>query len=701
MSFKPLNISRRTALKGATMAGLVIGLRLDGRAAQAAVVDVPINAFVRITHDNTVTLLSKHTEMGQGTFTGLATILAEEMDADWAQMRAEAAPADVSRYAHFVLKGQQATGGSLSVLNSWDQLRKAGATARAMLVSAAAVRWRVPTSEITVENGVVSHAASKRTATFGALASDAAKILPPENVALKDSKTYKLIGHDRTRLDSRAKADGSARFTVDVMMPGMLTAVVSHSPRFGGTVDSFDASAAMKVPGVVNIVQLPEGVAVVAQSFWAAKKGRDALKVTWDDSKAEMRSTADIFAEYRALADRAGKSVKATGDIEKALSGAVKVVTAQFEFPYLAHAPMEPVDCVVKLTQDVCEIWSGTQAQTADQKAAASITGLPMEKIVINTQFAGGGFGRRGPYDSDFTREAVGVAKAMGSDGTPIKLMWTREDDIRGGKYREMVFHTIEAGLDANGNLLGWRHKIVGQSGLTSGAANTPYDLQNLAVETATAQSPVVTQPWRAVDNTHNAYVIETFIDELAALAGQDPVAFRAVLLKDKPQELAVLKLATERAGWGERMPPGRGRGVALHNTFGIPVAQVADITVGIDGKIKVDRVVCAVDCGLAINPDVIRAQVEGGIGFGLGAALFGEITLKDGRVEQSNFHDYRVLRMRDMPLIEVHIVPSSASPRGIGEPPTPPIAPAVANAIYAVTGKRLRALPFSKHGLA
>lgn len=693
--------SRRAVLQGAAATGLVIGFRLDRRGAEAATADGQINAFVRIGADNTVTLISKHTEMGQGSFTGLATILAEELDADWAQMRAEAAPADVTRYAHFVLKGQQATGGSLSIFNSWDQLRHAGATARAMLVTAAAATWKVPAAEITVENGAISHAPTKRTTGFGVLASKAAAMPVPANVTLKDPKDYKLIGHERTRLDVQAKSTGAARFTMDVMLPGMLTAVVSHAPRFGGVPTSFDAAATLKVPGVVTVVQLPTGVAVVGTSFWAAKKGRDALKVVWDDSKAEMRSTADIFAEYRALADRPGKAVKTIGEIDKALAGAAKVVTAKFEFPYLAHAPMEPIDCVVKLTKDACEIWSGTQAQTADQKAAASITGLTTAQITINTQFAGGGFGRRGPYDSDFTREAVGIAKAMGADGTPIKLVWTREDDIRGGKYREMVFHAIEAGLDAQGGLLGWRHKIVGQSGLTSGAANTPYAMPNLLVETATAQSPVVTQPWRAVDNTHNAYAIETFIDELAAAAGQDPVAYRAVLLKDKPQELAVLKLAAEKAGWGEKLPAGRGRGVAVHNTFGIPVAQVADVTIGADGKVRVDRIVCAVDCGLAINPDVIRSQVEGGIGFGLSAALYGQITLKDGVVEQSNFHDYRVVRMREMPNIEVHIVPSTAAPHGIGEPPTPPVAPAVANAIFAATGRRVRELPFAKHGLA
>ena len=704
-------LSRRTALKGAGAAGLIIGLQINGSLTARA--ETPksthLNTFVRIAPDNTVTLLSKHTEIGQGVYTGLATVLAEELDADWSQMRVEAAPADAARFAHFILKGQQATGGSLSMLNSWDQMRHAGAAARAMLVAVASAEWRAPVEEITVEKGVLRHAKSKRSATFGDLATKAARLPIPDKVPFKDAKDYKLIGTTVPRLDARAKSDGGAQFTLDVTLPGMLTAVVLHAPRHGGVPVSFNDATTRKIPGVVNVVQIPTGVAVVATSFWAAQRGRDTLRVTWDESKAEKRSTPEIFAEYRRLADKPGTPARTVGDAEKALAGAAKVMTAKFEFPYLAHATMETLDCVVRLTKDSCELWSGTQSQSADQVAAARVAGLKPEQVSVNTQFAGGGFGRRGVVDNDITVEATHIAKAMGADGRPIKLVWTREDDIRGGKYREMVFHVLDAGLDARGAIVGWRHKIVGQSGMTivgplglaSGAADTPYAFPNLLVEQTFAESPVMRQPWRAVDNTHTAYVIETFLDEIAAATGQDPVKLRESLLLNKPKELGVLRLAAAKAGWGEKLPPGRGRGIALHTTFGIQVAQVADVTMRADGTVKVDRVVCAVDCGIAINPDIVRSQVEGGIGFGLGAALYSEITLKNGRVEQSNFHDYRVARMSDMPAVETHIVPSTDRPRGIGEPPVPPIAPAVANAIFAATGKRVRALPFAKTGLA
>ena len=530
-------VSRRGVLKGAAAAGLVIGLRLDGARADVPS-DKSLNAFVRISPDSTVTLISKHMEMGQGVFTGLATILAEEMDADWTQMRAEAAPADATRYAHFVLKGQQSTGGSLSILNSWDQMRHAGGAARAMPVAAAAAAWKVPADTITVEKGVIAHAASKRSGSFGQFAAKAALLPAPEKVPFKQPADYKLIGTHLTRLDARAKSDGTALYTVDIKLPGMLTAVVRRSPRFGGVPVSMNDTAARKVPGVVNVVMLPTGPAVVATSFWVAARGRDALQVQWDDSKAEMRSTHQIFDEYRTLADKPDKVAKTVGDVDKALSGAAKLMTSTFEFPYLAHATMEPMDCVVKLTKDSCEIWSGTQAQTTDQKAAAAVAGLQPAQVTINTQLAGGGFGRRGPYDSDFTVEAVGIAKAMGADGTPIKLVWTREDDMRGGKYREMVFHAVDAGLDAAGAVVGWRQKIVGQGSLTQGIVNTPYAFLNFVVETAIAKSPVITHPWRAVDNTHTAYVTETMIDELAHAAGLDPVKFRETLLAGKAKKL-------------------------------------------------------------------------------------------------------------------------------------------------------------------
>jgi isoquinoline 1-oxidoreductase beta subunit len=516
-----------------------------------------------------------------------------------------------------------------------------------------------------------------------------------------------------------AKSNGTAQFTLDVTFPGMLVAVLQRPPLFGATVKSFDATAAKTVPGVVGVVQVPRGVAVVGKSFWAAKKGRDGLKVDWDDAKAEKRSSAAIIAEYRKLVEQPGKPARREGDVAGALQAAVKSVSASYEFPYLAHAPMEPLDAVVRLDANGCEIWAGDQFQTIDQANAAVIAGLKPEQVKIHTLYAGGSFGRRANAASDYIVEAVSIAKALSANGTPVKLQWTREDDIRGGFYRPAYLHRLEAGLDAQGKLVGWRHRIVGQSIMAEtpfaqtmvkdgvdgtsveGAANLAYAIPNLAVELTTVESPVPVLWWRVVGSSHTAYAVEAFIDEVAEAAGQDPYRFRRALLAHQPRHRAVLDLAAEKAGWGEPLPKGRGRGIAVAEAFHTYVAQVAEVTVGGDGKVKVDRVVCAVDCGIAVNPDVIAAQMEGGIGFGLGAALYGAITLKDGQVEQSNFDSYQVLRIDDMPKIEVYIVPSTEAPTGVGEPGVAPIGPAVANAAFAATGKRHRVLPFSAAGTA
>ncbi|MDB5394190.1 MAG: molybdopterin-binding domain of aldehyde dehydrogenase family protein [Rhodospirillales bacterium] len=709
------NPTRRAVLKGAATAslGLVVGFSWGGlsREAKSTAEARPFlaNAFVRIAPDDTVTVISKHTEMGQGVYTGVATILADELDADWSRVRIETAPVDLKLYINSALR-MQGTGGSLSMTASWDQLRKAGATARAMLVAAAAADWGVPANEVTVAAGVVHHARSGKTARFGALAAIAAALPVPTDVALKDPKDFALIGQPHlARLDSTDKTDGTAKFTIDVTLPGMLTALVAHAPRFGATVKSFDDSAAKAVPGVVGVVQLPTGVAVVARGFWAAKKGRDALKVTWDDGKAETRGSPEMMAAYRAAAAQPGLSAKRIGDSDSAIARAAKHLSANFEFPYLAHAPMEPLDCVVRLTKTDCEIWSGTQMQSGDQKHVAALTGLDPEYVRINTLYAGGGFGRRGPFDSDYTMEAASIARAMGADGTPIKLIWTREDDIRGGKYRPMYYHAVEAGLDADGGLIAWRHRVVGQSIMKGtpfdsgtaidgssidGLTDLPYAIPNLTVELHTTESAITVNPMRSVGLTHTTFAIETFIDELAHAAGKDPYAFRRALLAKQPTWLAVLDLAAEKAEWSRKAPKGSGRGIAISKFISTIVAQVADVTVGADGKITVDRVVCAVDCGIAINPDIVRAQMEGGVGFGLGAAMHGAITLKNGMVEQSNFHDYHVLRLVGMPKVEVHILPSSEPPKGVGEPGVPPIGPAVANAVFAATGKRIRTLP-------
>ena len=494
----------------------------------------------------------------------------------------------------------------------------------------------------------------------------------------------------------------------------MLVAVLQRPPLFGATVKSLDSSAAKAVPGVVDVVQVPRGDAVVGESFWAAKKGRDRLKVDWDDVKAEKRSSSAIIEEYRNLVEQPGKPARREGDVAGALQAAAKSVSASYEFPYLAHAPMQPLDAVVKLDVNGCEIWAGDQFQTIDQANAAAVAGLKPEQVTIHTLYAGGSFGRRANAGSDYIVEAVSIAKALGANGTPVKLQWTREDDVRGGLYRPAYVHKLEAGLDAQGQLVAWRHRIVGQSIMAvtpfaqravkdgvdrtsvEGAANLPYAIPNLAVELTTTESPVPVLWWRVVGSSHTAYAVEAFIDEVAETAGQDPYHFRRALLAGQPRHRAVLDLAAEKAGWGQPLPKGRGRGIAVAEAFHTYVAQVAEVTVGGDGKIKVDRVICAVDCGVAVNPDFIAAQMEGGIGFGLGAALHGAITLKDGQVEQSNFDGYQVLRIDDMPKVEVHIVPSTEAPTGVGEPGVAPIGPAVANAVFAATGKRYRVLPFS-----
>jgi isoquinoline 1-oxidoreductase beta subunit len=677
------------------------------------------NAFLRIGADNSITVIAKHLEMGQGSYTGIATIVAEELDADWAHVTVESAPADAKRYANLVFGTIQGTGGSSAMANSWAQLRDAGAKARAMLLSAAAKEWKVPVGELSTDKGVVSHAGSKRQASYGALVKTAATLPVPTTVTLKEPKNFTLIGTRPPRLDVVAKTNGTAQFTLDTVFPNMLVALLKRPPQFGATVKTFDATAASAVPGVKKVLQVPRGIAVIATGFWAAKKGRDALKVEWDDSKAEKRSSSEIMQEYRQLADQPALPARKEGDAKQAISSAAHKISATYEFPYLAHAPMEPLDAVVKLDSTSCEIWAGDQFQTIDQMNAAKAAGLDAAQVSIHTLYAGGSFGRRANLGSDYIVEAVSIAKAYGADGTPIKLQWTREDDILGGLYRPMYFHKLEAGLNAQGELTGWHHVIVGQSimadtifaagikdGIDStsveGAANLPYAIPNIAVDLATTKTGVPVLWWRVVGSSHTTFAVEAFIDEAAHAAGRDPYEFRRKLLEHQPRMKAVLELAAEKAGWNQGpLPSGKGRGIAVAEAFKTFVAQVAEVSVDKDGHVKVDRVVCAVDCGTAINPDIITAQLEGGVGFGLGAVMFGEITLKNGRVEQSNFNNYRVLRMNEMPRVEVYIVPSTQAPTGVGEPGVAPIGPAVANAIFAATGKRIHMLPFPPTGAA
>ncbi|MBN3762077.1 xanthine dehydrogenase family protein molybdopterin-binding subunit [Burkholderia sp. Ac-20365] len=719
--------SRRTFLKSAGTAAalaLTVGFEWAGTTRRALAAPTPgstfaPNAFLRVGADDSVTVIAKHVEMGQGAYTGIATIVAEELDADWSRVRVESAPADAKRYANLAFGTIQGTGGSSAMANSWTQLREAGAKARVMLVTAAAQQWKVPVSELRTERGVVYHDASGRHATYGSLASAAAALPVPDTVVLKDPQRFALIGSQAPRVDVPPKTDGTAQFTLDVTFPGMLVAVIQRPPLFGATVRSFDATAAKAVPGVVNVVQVPRGVAVVGKSFWAAKQGRDALKVDWDDSHAEKRSSADIMAEYRKAADQPGLPARTEGDAAKAIQGAARKLSASYEFPYLAHAPMEPLDAVVKLSANSCEIWAGDQFQTVDQANAAHVAGLQPQQVSIHTLYAGGSFGRRANPGSDYIVEAVSVAKALGANGTPVKLQWTREDDIHGGLYRPMYLHKLEAGLTRDGKLVGWQHRIVGQSivadtpfaGLikngidgtsVEGAANIAYAIPNISVQLSTMKTGVPVLWWRVVGSSHTAFAVEAFIDEAAHAAGKDPYTFRRDLLEHEPRMRGVLDLAAQKAGWSNApLPPGKGRGIAVAEAFKTFVAQVAEVSIDKDGKVKVDRVVCAVDCGTAINPDVIAAQLEGGIGFGLGAALYGAITLKDGRVEQNNFDGYQVLRIDAMPKVEVHIVPSTQAPTGIGEPGVAPVGPAVANAIFAATGKRVYTLPFSTGNLA
>jgi isoquinoline 1-oxidoreductase beta subunit len=713
--------SRRTFLRGAaaTAGALVIGtyVALPKTKAAASTPTAPTggapqpNAFIKIAPDNTVTVMIKHLDMGQGNTTGLATIVADELDADWSQIRTEFAPANADLYNNLLMGPVQGTGGSTAIANSWMQLRRAGAAAREMLVAAAVYQWKVPVSEIRVEKGVVRHPPSNRSATFGELALSASTLPVPQEPRLKEAKDWTYIGKRVSRVDSADKTTGKAVYSLDIRRPGQLTALVAHPPQFGAKVKSFDAADAKAVPGVTDVVQIPTGVAVLAKDTWSAMRGREALKVEWDLSGAETRSTDAIMAEYKEMARRRGHVAADRGNATQAIAGAAKTLEAEFEFPHLAHASMEPLNGTVARNPDgTIEVWAACQIQTVEQAVVASVMGVTPEKVKLNTLWAGGSFGRRATPSADYLAEAATILKAI--DGrAPVHLVWTREDDMRGGHYRPMVYHRIRAGLDASGAIAGWEHTIVGKSILVGspfeammvvngidatsveGVADTAYAIPNFRTEVHNAKDGVPVLWWRSVGHTHTAQAMEVFVDELARAAGQDPVQYRLGLLKDAPREAAVLRLAAEKAGWGQTMPRGRGQGVAVHKSFGTYVAMVADVTVD-GGSLKVDRIVAAVDCGIAVNPDVIRAQIEGAVGFTLSSVLRNRITLQDGAVQEGNYDAFEPTRMSEMPLVEVHIVPSTIDPTGIGEPGVPTIAPAIANAAFAATGKRLRSLP-------
>lgn len=715
--------SRRTFLKltAGAAGGLLLALRLPGQRALAAAGDTFAQPFVHIRADNTILVLSKHLDKGQGIATGLATLVAEELDAAWEQVSVEFAPANAELYKNLFF-GMQGTGGSTAMANSFQQYRQAGATARAMLISAAAKAWSVPAAEIKVSAGTLSHASGK-TATFGEMAGAAAAEAIPQDVTLKTPDQWVYIGKSFPRVDTKAKTRGAAgAYGMDQRFDNMLVAVLARPPRFGSTVATVDDAAARALPGVIDVITVPSGVAVLATGTWAAMQGRDALTITWDDSAAEMRSTDAMEAELADLVAKPGLKAHGHGDAAAAMAKAARVIEADYQFPYLAHAPMEPLDITVLFDGSSATFWTGSQFQTIDQMVAGQVLGLTPDKVAINTLWAGGSFGRRAQPDSHYFVEAALIAKtrlAAGHAPQHIKVVWTREDDIRGGYYRPMTRHKVRAGLDANGNLLAWEHRIAGKSimigtameafvvkngideTMVEGVSNTTYALPAFALEVHATKTPIPVLWWRSVGHTHTAYVMETMIDRLAKEAGQDPVAYREALLKDDPRKLGVLKLAAEKAGWGNALPKGRYRGVAVHTSFNSHVAEIAEISFREDGTVKVEKVVCAVDCGIPVNPDAIRAQVEGAIGYGLGAILRNEITFTDGVVDQANFDTYLPLRMTDMPLIEVHIVASAEAPTGIGEPGTPPIGPAVANAIAAAKGEWAATLPMSRGGLA
>jgi isoquinoline 1-oxidoreductase beta subunit len=716
----PITTTRRELLRFTVLAGTGLTLGAVMRHAPAATAGATaggtfVQPFLRIDAEGTVTVICKHSELGQGVHTGLPTILAEELDADWTRVRAEAAPAGTPGYGNLAWSRDgaiQGTGGSTSIMNSWEQLRRAGATARAMLIAAAARQWQVPAAEIQVETGLVRHPPSRRQADFGALAAAAAREAVPADVSLKDPSRFTLVGRTTLpRTDVPAKVLGTTTYSIDHIMAGMKVAVLARPPRFGASLLRVDATAARRVRGVVDVVTVPRGVAVIADDTWAAVRGRAALVLEWDESGAEQRGTDALFVEFRRLAREPSDLVALRrGSVTTSLADATTRVEAEFEFPYLAHAPMEPLGAVCVLATDRCEIWAGSQLQAADLAVAAATAGLRPDQVVLHTLQAGGSFGRRANAIADFIGEVVSIARATGGR-YPVKLTWTREDDLTGGMYRPMNLHRLEAGVDADGQLIALRQRIVGQSitigtgfapltvvnGVdivaTSGSAAEQYAIPNAEV---TWTNPAVGIPvlwWRSVEHTHTAFSKEVLIDELARRAGQDPVDYRLGMLAQDPRATAVLKLAAEKAGWRRPAPPGIGRGVAIQASFGTVVAQVAEVRL-VAGKPVVERVTCAVDCGIAVNPDVIRQQMEGGIVFGLTAALRSRITLTDGRVDQRNFDSYPNLRLEETPRIEVHIVPSASPPTGVGEPAVPVIAPAVANALLALTGIPVRRLP-------
>ena len=715
--------SRREFIQ--TSAGLVLSFYLSPRSAAAraptGAADFSPNGWLRIGTDGLVTLTVDRSEMGQGSQTGLAMILAEELEADWSKVRLGPVPENPAAWSRTMR-----TGGSNAIRSSWEPLRKAGATAREILITAAAQAWNVDRATCRAEQGQVVHVPSGRRLAYGALAARAASLPVPKDVPLKDPKDFRLLGTRVTRLDTPGKVDGSAVFGIDVKVPGMLIASIERSPVLGGRVKRFDAERAKAMPGVRHVVELEPsswiaaksggwaagcaaGVAVVADSYWEAVQGRRALEIEWDagEGGGGTLDSPGIRTQLVALAEQPGIVAQTVGDAAAALAGAAKRVEAVYDVPFIHHATLEPMNCTAHVRPDGCDVWAPTQNQGDAQRVASDLTGLPRENVRIHTLFSGGGFGRR--LEPDFVSEAVRVSQAV---GVPVKVIWSREDDMRNGFYRPTSYNRFTAGLDASGRLVAWTHRIAGtplrikfgplekgiDESLVDGAVDLPYAIPNLLVDQLTLElAPVPRGPWRSVGVSHNGFVTECFLDEVATAAGRDPVELRRELLRDKPRHLRTLELAAAKAGWGTQLAQGRGRGVALAEWGPTVCAEVAEVEVDADGTVRVPRVVCAVDCGPAVNVGQIETQIQGGVIFGLSAALYGEITLEQGRVVQGNFDTYPVVRMPEAPVVEVHIVPSTDRQGGTGEPGVPAIAPAVCNAIFAATGKRLRRLPIGK----
>ena len=675
-------------------------------AAPATTTFIP-NAFIRIGNDDLITVIVNHSEMGQGSYTSLPMLVADELDADWSKVRVEFAPVDAA-YNHPGF-GMMATGGSTSTWVEWDRFRKAGATGKYMLTEAAAQTWNVDATTCKTEKGFVIHTPTGKKLSYGQLVDKAATIKAPENVTMKNPKDYNFIGKPVKRTDTPGKTNGTAVFGLDIKVPGMLTALIKRPPVFGGKVKSFNADKAKAIKGVKDVIEIDRGIAVVADGFWAAKLGRDALEVTWDEGPLSNLNTADQGKQYEALANEAGVVAKNEGDVNAAKSKAVKTIEVSYDLPYLAHAPMEPLNCVADVKADSCEIWVGTQFQTNDLMTASRITGIAPDKIKLHTTLLGGGFGRRGVVDSHFVAEAVQVSKAM---KMPVKVMWTREDDIRGGYYRPRAHHKMSAGIDAAGKPIFWKHNIVCQSfavgtplegmivqkGVDStaveGAVELPYEVPNHNVVWNMAPGGVPTLWWRSVGSSHTAFAVEGMIDELAKAAGKDPYQYRRSLMEKHPRFLRVLDMVAEKSGWKKPLPAGRGRGIAIHESFGTVVAHVAEISITANKTLKVHKFTSALDCGQVVNPDTIKAQTEGCIAFGLTAAIYGEVTFENGKVQQGNFNTYKMLRINEMPEVEVFILDSKEKMGGVGEPGVPPVAPALMNALFTLTGKRVRSLP-------